>query len=279
PVPLIVMLHGGSQSGAEFAAITDMNTHAERHTFLVAYPEQPSSANPMRFWNWFRPVDQQRDSGEPSLLAGITRQISTDHAVDPARIYIAGVSAAGAMAAVMAATYPDLYAAVGVHSGLAHGAARDAMSAMAAMSNGPSTARPSPLPTIPLMVIHGDHDRTVHHLNADHLVETALGVNGDLRAQHRTQVTDRQILGGRRYTRFAYTDAASVPIVARMTMHQGGPAWSCGPSGPAAAAPPPPPPPRRPTGTGRFRRVRALLSPAPPGTVRPANGPTRHRAC
>jgi poly(hydroxyalkanoate) depolymerase family esterase len=232
PVPLIVMLHGGTQSGADFAAATDMNTHAERHTFLVAYPEQPSSANSMRCWNWFQPGDQRRDSGEPSLLAGITRQISTHHAVDPARVYIAGFSAGGAMAAVMAATYPDLYAAVGVHSGLAHGAACDTMSAIAAMSNGPSTAHLPPLPAIPLMVIHGDNDPTVNHLNADRLIDTALGTNGDRPTRHHTQIADGHVPGGRRYTRTTYTDGDGVPIVERLTIHQGGHAWSGGPSGP-----------------------------------------------
>jgi poly(hydroxyalkanoate) depolymerase family esterase len=232
PVPLIVMLHGGNQSGADFAALTDMNAHAERHTVLVAYPEQPSTANPMRFWNWFRPDDQQRDSGEPSLLAGITHQISADHAIDPARIYIAGFSAGGAMAAVMAATYPDLYAAVGVHSGLAHGAARDTMSAIAAMSHGPSTTLPAQLPTIPLMAIHGDNDATVNHINADRLVETALGANGDRSTQRRTQTIDLQVPGGRRYTRTIYTDAAAIPIVERLTIQHGGHAWFGGPPGP-----------------------------------------------
>lgn len=233
PVPLIVMLHGGTQNGADFAAATDMNAHADRHTFLVAYPEQPSSANPMRFWNWFRPADQQRDSGEPSLIAGITRQISADHRVDPARIYIAGFSAGGAMAAVMAATYPDLYAAVAVHSGLAHGAARDTMSALAAMTNGPATARRPPhLPAIPLMVIHGDHDPTVHHLNADHMIETALRANGNRNTRQNTYVIDSPVAGGRRYTHTTYTDTVAVPIVERLTIHQGGHAWSGGPPGP-----------------------------------------------
>lgn len=224
-MPLVVMLHGCTQSAEDFARGTKMNKLAEAQGFLVAYPSQTQAANAQKCWNWFKPSDQQRDRGEPALIAGLTRQIIAEQGCDPSRVYIAGLSAGGAAAAVMASEYPDLYAAVGIHSGLPCGAARDVSTALMAMKQGhrPAAQRGTAR-FVPVITFHGDRDDTVAQVNSQNIIAAAAQAAGTLSIQ----IENGEAEGGRSYTREVSLNDAGEAVIEQWTIHGGGHAWSGG---------------------------------------------------
>ena len=240
-VPAIVMLHGCTQSPDDFAAGTRMNALAEQHGFLVIYPAQAANANGSKCWNWFRPDDQRRDFGEPSIIAGITREVTSAYRVDPRRVFVAGMSAGASMALILGERYPELFAAIGAHSGPPQWAAHDVPSAFAAMKGGgaPRAQASSSTPTI---VFHGDQDKTVNYANSNAIVEYATSGPGEQPA--RRDVKAGIVKGGRRYSRTSYVDHESHSVVEHWTVHGAGHAWSGGsaggsytdPTGPDASA-------------------------------------------
>jgi poly(hydroxyalkanoate) depolymerase family esterase len=219
PRPLIVMLHGCKQNPVDFAAGTTMNLLAEESGCLVLYPEQAASANHSQCWNWFEGAHQQRGQGEPSLIAGMTRQVLREHDGDADRVYVAGLSAGGAMAAVMAASYPELYAAAGVHSGLPVGSAHDLMSALNAMKGArkkpaaSSGARP-----VRTIVFHGDRDATVHPSNGDAVYRQFTQAAGTKELEER----------GPGHIRTVARDAGGRVVAEHWNLHGAGHAWSGG---------------------------------------------------
>ena len=247
-LPLIVMLHGCTQSPDDFAAGTRMNGLAEEHRCFVVYPAQTPAANGSKCWNWFQAADQQRGQGEPSLIAGITRQIASTYHIDARRVYVAGLSAGGAMAVILGMTYPDHYAAIGIHSGLAYALAHDLPSALAAMQQGgvaPTRQRGGGVPgaeprprVVPTIVFHGDRDTTVHPRNGDQVIAQWATIHADggsaLQARTNLQVTVQrgQVPNGHAYTRALYHDASGQTVMEQWSVHGAGHAWSGGsPSG------------------------------------------------
>ncbi|MGI4780002.1 MAG: extracellular catalytic domain type 1 short-chain-length polyhydroxyalkanoate depolymerase [Janthinobacterium lividum] len=232
PRPLILMLHGCTQDPADFAAGTRMNELARREGFVVLYPAQTAHANSQKCWNWFKTQHQRRGSGEPALLAALTRNVAEAENVDGARIYAAGLSAGGAMADILGQTYPDLFAAVGVHSGLPAGSATDLMTALAAMRSGGSAsavaATDPAVAAVPVIVFHGDADSTVNVANGAAVAKAALaraaGPAGRPAARETTGTSPR----GQGYVRTDYPRPDGGTAVELWTLHGAGHAWSGG---------------------------------------------------
>ena len=228
-MPLVVMLHGCTQNPDDFAAGTQMNALAEEKECFVVYPAQTQGANSSRCWNWFNAIDQQRDQGEPSLIAGIAQQVIDDYPVNEREVFVAGLSAGGAMAVIVGTLYPDLFAAVGVHSGLPFASAQDLPSALAAMKGGamPNARRKAPAGGVPIIVFHGDRDTTVNLRNGDELI--AQGVRSQAGGKTaRTASVDGSVPNGHRYTRTTHSQADGSPLGEHWVIHGAGHAWSGG---------------------------------------------------
>jgi poly(hydroxyalkanoate) depolymerase family esterase len=243
-LPLVVMLHGCAQDPDDFAAGTAMNEQARAQGFLVLYPAQSNDANPARCWNWFKLDHQQRDGGEPAMIAAMTRAVMQEQGVDPRRVYIAGLSAGGAMAAIVAAAYPEIFAAVGVHSGLPLGAVSDVAGALALMRSGHADPGPTfrvalgtaarPQRAVPTIVFHGDQDQTVHLRNGEQVIAAVLGsaaaarARSALRPDAGPQVEQGVSVRGRAYTRFTHRGDQGLPLAEHWLLHGSGHAWSGG---------------------------------------------------
>lgn len=239
PKGLVLMLHGCTQDPDDFACGTDMNRHAERDGLIVVYPHQSRAHNPQGCWNWFRPEDQRAEAGEAALLAALARSVAAEFRVPEGAIFAAGLSAGGAMAATLAATHPDVFAAVGIHSGLPHGIAHDMPSAFGAMRGQNGKTPRKAKGAVRMIVFHGMADATVHPSNAEALVTAAgSGLRGISRCE---QGRSR---GGRPYARDLVEAPDGTPLVESWRIEGAGHAWSGGrpegsytdPAGPDASA-------------------------------------------
>jgi len=246
--PLVVMLHGCTQSPDDFARGTRMNALAQQAGYVVAYPAQSAKNNPGKCWNWFRSGDQQRGRGEAALLAALTSHLVATHRLDEHRVYVAGLSAGGAMAAVLGHAYPDIFAAIGVHSGLPHQAAHDLPSALAAMRQG-TVARDTPATpaVVPVIVFHGDRDTTVDPCNGAAVLAQSIGAkpgDGGATPAPLATIVRGSTPSGRAFTQTIYTGADGTVVAEQWVVHDAGHAWFGGdaagsytdPAGPDASA-------------------------------------------
>ena len=239
PLPLVVMLHGCTQTPDDFATGTRMNMLAEERACFVVYPAQPQTANMSKCWNWFQASNQHRDQGEPAIIAGLIRELLLTYGLDHERVYVGGLSAGGAMAVILGRAYPELFAAIGVHSGLPYGAAHDLPSAFAAMhqvnASGPSIAdRENPQAWRggnPTIVFHGDLDTTVHPCNGEKVVSQSAGASafnagdGSSTAAATEETCAGRTPGGHSYTRKLFKDVTGTVVGEYWLVHGAAHAW------------------------------------------------------
>jgi poly(hydroxyalkanoate) depolymerase family esterase len=248
---LVLALHGCTQDAEEMAEISGMNEVAEANRFLVVYPEQSRLANLMKCWNWFHPKHQVRDAGEPSILAAVVGQVCSTHNVDRDRVYVIGVSAGGAMASILAAAYPDLFAAVAVFAGAEFKAATSVSEGLAAMEKGgPDPLRQGQLAfeamrdglacrqrrRMPVIVFHGTADTRVNPISADQTIAQWGKTNSYLAAVHSEseftlseRVFSGEVPGGYAYQRHAYLEADARLLMEKWIVQGLGHAWSGSP--------------------------------------------------
>ena len=237
PLPLVVMLHGCTQTPDDFATGTRMNMLAEERQCFIVYPAQPQTANMSKCWNWFKASNQRRDQGEPAIIAGLVRELLLTYGLDHERVYVGGLSAGGAMAVILGRTYPELFAAVGAHSGLPYAAAHDLPSAFAAMHQG-GTSDPNVAPCeipqawrgeVPTIVFHGDLDTTVHPSNGEKVVSQSVGASafnaGDGAAAATEETCAGGTPGGHFYTRRLYKDVTGKVVGEYWLVHGAAHAW------------------------------------------------------
>jgi poly(hydroxyalkanoate) depolymerase family esterase len=233
PLPLVVMLHGCTQTPDDFATGTRMNILAEERGCFVAYPAQSKNANISKCWNWFKASDQGRDQGEPAIIAGLVRELLLTFGLDQERIYVAGLSAGGAMAVILGRTYPDMFAAVGVHSGLPYAAAHDLPSAFAAMHRHGTPDSKSERPesaqawrsSVPTIVFHGDRDMTVHPSNGEQVATAAVNADESSRESPAVETRTGEAPGGYAYTRTLFKDDNERIVVEHWLVHGAAHAW------------------------------------------------------
>jgi poly(hydroxyalkanoate) depolymerase family esterase len=251
PAPLVVMLHGCTQTAASFAAATGMNAAADRHGFVVAHAQQSREHNQQGCWNWFTSAHQRRGAGEPAFIASAARAIAqagSRWAIDEDRVFVAGFSAGGAMASVVAATYPDVFAAAAIHSGLAYGSAHGLPAALTAMTRGGQSpdqqgraaleAMGPAARVVPVISIHGTADPTVCPVNGDQVLRQWMATNRLASAGTYTAdaarpagVSSDRTAGGRAHTRRTWTDATGALVQEHVEVEGMGHAWSGGAAG------------------------------------------------